>query len=78
MMKTFVKLLAFTTLAFGTVSVAQAQSLPPGTYHPDPDNPDWLRTCDATACLSYWNVGGDNWVLVKVEPVRPPGGRHEN
>lgn len=78
MLKSFARGILIATLALGGVSAATAQEVPP-----DPTIDNWqfldqntVRGCDASACYTYWYVGGDTWVLVNVEP-RPRGGGRE-
>lgn len=35
-------------------------------------NPPEVRVCDASACITYWNIGTPTnpvWIIVKIEPI---------
>ena len=81
MFKSFAKCIVFASLAFGSATAIQAQTVPDEIY--EYSSWEWLpdfsiRACDPSACFIYTYVGGDTWVITSVEPKPLPGGRHEN
>ena len=77
MSKIVMKSVVFASLTLAGTSAAFAQQLPsqPGGWQVI--SAGVVRGCDASACFTYWNVGGNNWVLISVEPRTPPGGKQE-
>lgn len=75
MFKSVVKCIAIASLAAISLTPAMAQSAPGEPVNGDPN---YVKTCDASACYYYWNTGDGNWVLVRVEPIGRGGERDVN
>lgn len=76
MKKSFGKILAIAALGL-VATTATAQQLPTNPGNWEYLGPGLVRGCDASACYTYWDTGGGNWILINVEP-REPRDRHEN